>query len=92
MNRLLLVYFFFWCDFAGHFAIAERPLCPKICNCYIWESLTRADCKGKLLISVDTGLGRQVKALDLSNNSINVIQNKELLVRNIFFFAIYNIS
>ena len=85
MNLLFLVYIFFWCNFAGLVANADRPLCPKICNCYIWENLTRADCKGKFINSVDIGLGRYFKAIDLSNNSINDLQNKELLVRNILF-------
>lgn len=61
--------------------------CSLLCNCDIWYGLQYASCIGRHLYSIHTGVPNTVQALDLSNNSISILNNYELAVS----ICIYNI-
>lgn len=54
--------------------------CPLLCDCDIWYGLQYASCVGRHLYSIHTGAPSTVQALDLSNNSISILNNYELAV------------
>lgn len=55
-------------------------LCRSLCVCDIWYGLQHASCTGHHLYSIHTGVPSITQALDLSNNSISVLNNYELAV------------
>lgn len=54
--------------------------CPSLCACDTWYGLQHAACTGRHLYSIHTGAPSDVQALDLSNNSISILNNYELAV------------
>lgn len=54
--------------------------CSLLCDCDIWYGLQYASCVGRHLYSIHTGAPSTVQALDLSNNSISILNNYELAV------------
>lgn len=54
--------------------------CSLLCDCDIWYGLQYASCVGRHLYSIHTGVPSTVQALDLSNNSISILNNFELAV------------
>ncbi|KYN41766.1 Slit like protein 2 protein [Trachymyrmex septentrionalis] len=52
--------------------------CPSLCECDTWYNLQHASCTGRHLYSIHTGAPSTVQALDLSNNSISILNNYEL--------------
>lgn len=57
-----------------------RDSCPSLCVCGTWLRLPRASCTGQRLYSVYTGVSSLVQALDLSNNSIAQLEDRQLSV------------
>lgn len=54
--------------------------CPSLCVCDTWYGLQHASCTSRHLYSIHTGAPNTVQALDLSNNSISLLNNYELMV------------
>ena len=54
--------------------------CSSLCVCSTWLRLPRASCTGQRLYSIHTGVLNVVQALDLSNNSIFELRDRELSV------------
>ncbi|XP_058802811.1 leucine-rich repeat-containing protein 24-like [Phymastichus coffea] len=52
--------------------------CPSICTCSTWFAMPKASCTGQHLYSVYTGVSNIVQALDLSNNSIIKLEDRQL--------------
>ncbi|XP_011868024.1 PREDICTED: slit homolog 3 protein-like isoform X2 [Vollenhovia emeryi] len=59
-------------------ALGAPGRCPSLCVCDTWYELLRASCTGRHLYSIHTGAPSNVQALDLSNNSISILNNYEL--------------
>lgn len=59
---------------------AASGWCPSLCVCDTWYELQHASCTGRHLYSIHTGAPSIVQALDLSNNSISILNNHELAV------------
>ncbi|KAJ8679769.1 hypothetical protein QAD02_015556 [Eretmocerus hayati] len=55
-----------------------RHQCPLFCECDTWLELARASCTGRDLHSVRVGVPYVVQALDLSNNSVDKLEDKQL--------------
>lgn len=57
-------------------------ICPSsFCVCDTWLALQRISCVGRHLYSIHIGMpSSNIQALDLSNNSISVLNNRELMV------------
>ncbi|PSN45881.1 hypothetical protein C0J52_11035 [Blattella germanica] len=55
---------------------SNDSLCPSYCKCSIYKGMRHAVCKGKRLPNIDTGVPENVQILDLSNNSISVLETK----------------
>lgn len=58
----------------------HSDICRSLCVCDIWYELQHASCTGHHLYSIHTGVPSITQALDLSNNSISVLNNYELAV------------
>ncbi|XP_012233860.1 amphoterin-induced protein 2-like [Linepithema humile] len=56
----------------------HSDVCRSLCVCDIWYGLQHASCTGHHLYSIHTGVPSITQALDLSNNSISVLNNYEL--------------
>lgn len=54
--------------------------CPRMCECSTWRELPSASCSGQRLYSVDTTVSNEVMALDLSNNFVRSLEDKQLSV------------
>lgn len=58
----------------------DQDDCPKICVCSTWLELPHASCTGQRLYSIDTRVSNEVMALDLSNNSVPNLEDRQLSV------------
>lgn len=54
--------------------------CPSFCTCDTWYELHRVSCTGRHLYSIHTGAPSDVQAMDVSNNSISELNDRELAV------------
>ncbi|XP_003426821.1 matrix-remodeling-associated protein 5 [Nasonia vitripennis] len=52
--------------------------CTSLCECGTWLGLPSAVCTGQRLYSIHTGAPSYIQALDLSNNSISKLDDREL--------------
>ncbi|EFN66355.1 Immunoglobulin superfamily containing leucine-rich repeat protein [Camponotus floridanus] len=66
--------------------------CPLLCDCDIWYGLQSASCVGRHLYSIHTGVPSTVQALDLSNNSISILNNYELADAGLLRLKYLNLS
>ncbi|KYM95172.1 PREDICTED: leucine-rich repeat-containing protein 52-like [Cyphomyrmex costatus] len=66
--------------------------CPSLCECGTWYNLQHASCTGRHLYSIHTGASNIVQALDLSNNSISVLNNYELAEAGLTRLKYLNLS
>ncbi|CAL1684319.1 unnamed protein product [Lasius platythorax] len=66
--------------------------CSLLCDCDIWYGLQYASCVGRHLYSIHTGVPSTVQALDLSNNSISILNNFELADAGLLKLKYLNLS
>ncbi|EZA56286.1 Immunoglobulin superfamily member [Ooceraea biroi] len=66
--------------------------CPSLCVCDTWYGLQHASCSGRHLYSIHTGAPSTVQALDLSNNSISLLNNYELMEAGLSQLKYLNLS
>ncbi|XP_018317887.1 amphoterin-induced protein 2 [Mycetomoellerius zeteki] len=66
--------------------------CPSLCECGTWYNLQYASCTGRHLYSIHTGAPSIVQALDLSNNSISILNNYELAEAGLIRLKYLNLS
>ncbi|XP_011707197.1 PREDICTED: amphoterin-induced protein 2-like [Wasmannia auropunctata] len=66
--------------------------CPSLCVCGTWYDLQHASCTGRHLYSIHTGAPSVVQALDLSNNSISILNNYELAEAGLTRLKYLNLS
>ncbi|KAL6448534.1 hypothetical protein ACFW04_000432 [Cataglyphis niger] len=66
--------------------------CSLLCNCDIWYGLQYASCVGRHLYSIHTGAPNTVQALDVSNNSISILNNYELANAGLLKLKYLNLS
>ncbi|XP_024873849.1 trophoblast glycoprotein-like [Temnothorax curvispinosus] len=72
--------------------VARAGWCPSLCVCDTWYDLQHASCTGRHLYSIHTGAPSDVQALDLSNNSISVLNNYELAEAGLTELKYLNLS
>ncbi|XP_011868023.1 PREDICTED: SLIT and NTRK-like protein 1 isoform X1 [Vollenhovia emeryi] len=73
-------------------ALGAPGRCPSLCVCDTWYELLRASCTGRHLYSIHTGAPSNVQALDLSNNSISILNNYELAEAGLTRLKYLNLS
>jgi len=78
--RTLFIALVFQVVVIGVLVHSTSEKCPLLCDCEIWYGLQYASCVGRHLYSIHTGVPSTVQALDLSNNSISILNNYELAV------------
>lgn len=63
--------------------------CPRYCSCTIsYEShLKTVECVAKQLINIDLGIPFEVQSLDLSNNTISILDDRGFQVRILHFVS-----
>lgn len=66
--------------------------CSLWCDCDIWYGLQYASCIGRHLYSIHTGVPNTIQALDLSNNSISILNNYELADEKLLKLKYLNLS
>ncbi|KAL0119227.1 hypothetical protein PUN28_009665 [Cardiocondyla obscurior] len=72
--------------------VGASESCPSLCVCDIWFELQRASCSDRHLYSIHTGAPSTVQALDLSNNSISILNNYELTEAGLTRLKYLNLS
>ncbi|XP_012528926.1 amphoterin-induced protein 2 [Monomorium pharaonis] len=72
---------------------AASGWCPStLCVCDTWYELQHVSCTGRHLYSIHTGAPSIVQALDLSNNSISILNNNELAEAGLTRLKYLNLS
>ena len=62
---------------------ALRRECPARCVCSTWLNLPAASCTSQGLFSVYAGVPSIVQALDLSNNTVSHLEDRQLSVSTV---------
>lgn len=61
--------------FTLYWSIASAELCPKQCDCDLYNGLNRALCVDQNIVSIDVGVPSAVQVYSLNHNSISELDN-----------------
>lgn len=62
-------------------------VCPKQCDCDMYDGQNRAVCVDQKLVSIDVGVPKQVQVYSLSRNAISELDNFCFKVSYVLLFV-----